>query len=760
MLRILAISTTLTILLGQPVIGKVGFNAAFRWPLKLNKQFSSGFGDIRPGRFHMGLDLRTNGQEGAQVYAPENGYVLRLKTSYTGYGKALYIKGISGRIYVFGHLQKYNWDIGTWLRDRQIADHRYYEDLEPGAGVLPVKEGEFIARTGQSGAGAPHLHFEVRDPGGNPTNPMYYEENIRDNTPPRFEAVWLTARDDTSLYERAAREIKLQPVYDKKTHSYVIADTVNVSGRIGIEAAIEDVIGKGSFALGPSQIRLLIDDLLYHQTVYDRLSFDENIYSLLDRDPDPRKSEYKRVFNLFRKPGSRLSNYTSVVAGDGTFSDTVAGYHDVQIEASDPSGNTARLDFVFYYCTTGEILSPFNKVEFTDSAAVFTYDSDRSRFDFDSAALFMMGNNTAADTVPVKLSPQITVDDDYLTVKGLFDPIAGYRLELFKNDRACRNYYFSTAPVIPEGQRAVDSVLTDILDDGILFTATACSPGINWLQAEIVTDVGSERRFYRKAGNRNFSLYYHPGPEVTAVQAIITRGPVGFRPDTATFSIFNAQAGTATTVNLRPGCSLSFDAGDLFDDVLLSIEDTVIAEPLTGYYICRPFVIGPITAAFADWADLQIEITEETIDPAKIGLYVFDVEKGWLWAGGEYDPVNRIWHAPLGGAGVVALIADTTAPVIADLNLMERKWVKSDHPPVQFKLTDELSGIENDLNFNVTIDGQWIVPEYDPERETFTSAPHWRLTGGNHTLRIEVHDRCGNTATLTREFLVGAKTGP
>ena len=108
MLRLIAISAIITILFSQAIFGQSGFDFSYGWPLKLPKRLSSGFGDTRPGRFHMGIALRTNGKEGEKAYSPEDGYVWRLKSSYTAYGKALYVEGVSGRIYVFGHLLRYS----------------------------------------------------------------------------------------------------------------------------------------------------------------------------------------------------------------------------------------------------------------------------------------------------------------------------------------------------------------------------------------------------------------------------------------------------------------------------------------------------------------------------------------------------------------------------------------------------------------------------------------------------------------------------
>ncbi len=760
MSHLIAISVTLTILFSQTVVGQSKIEGSYFWPLKIHKKLSSGFGDIRPGRFHMGIDLRTNGEEGAKVYAPEDGYVWRLKTSYTGYGKALYIKGLSGRIYVFGHLQKYNWDIGTYLREMQIETGRYYQDFHLDEGRLPIKKGEFIARTGQSGAGAPHLHFEIRNALDQPTNPLYYNVGLNDKRAPKFEAVWLSCLDDSTLYQGGEREIKLLPRYNKNTNRYFVSDTVSINGRFAVKAAIGDYFGKGSFTLGPAYIRLMIDGVVYHEIDFDRLDFSENIYSILDRDSDPRKAEYKRVFNLFRKPGTRLANYKSEIAGNGSFSDTLDGFHTVLIEATDAQGNTGHLEFVFYYFMAGEILAPHNRADFTDTLLTFTYGGSGSRAAFDSLELILSGGQSKSDTMQVILAPQIQVDDNAVTLDGEFGQTTEYRLQFYNNDRPYPADYFSTEKITPSGKSAVDSVSADVIDNGILITAIPFSAGINWLQAEIVTDIGSDRLFYRKTGDQRFSLFYSPAPEVSEINAIITRGPVGFRPDTLSLSAYPVKSGRITTIALKPESDLLIKNGIIFDDVILAVRDTVMPPPLTGYYVHEPFIFGPETVSFADWADLQTKIPKEKGAPEKMGLYVHHPEKGWLWAGGSSSPETGIMHSRLGGAGVLAIIADTAAPVVSKLNIGENGFIKSDRPEILFTVDDELSGMENDTNFNITINGKWMVPEYDPERKTFKSIAHWRPGAGKHVLRIEIQDRCGNRALLTRNFTIKSKTGP
>ena len=89
---------------------------ATNWPIQKKIDLSSGFGDFRANRFHTGIDLRTGGKTGTPITAPVSGYIQRIRTSYTGYGKGLYLKGDDGFIYVFGHLLDFYPEIDTFLK--------------------------------------------------------------------------------------------------------------------------------------------------------------------------------------------------------------------------------------------------------------------------------------------------------------------------------------------------------------------------------------------------------------------------------------------------------------------------------------------------------------------------------------------------------------------------------------------------------------------------------------------------------------------
>ena len=64
----------------------------YLWPTDASKTLTAVFGDIRPFRFHTGIDIRTYGVNGHAVYAIEDGYISRIVVKTSGYGKTIYLK--------------------------------------------------------------------------------------------------------------------------------------------------------------------------------------------------------------------------------------------------------------------------------------------------------------------------------------------------------------------------------------------------------------------------------------------------------------------------------------------------------------------------------------------------------------------------------------------------------------------------------------------------------------------------------------------
>ncbi len=131
------------------------------WPLTLTDRFlTSNFMEHRDGRLHAGLDLKTNSRCGFAALAAEDGWVVRVRTGKGGgYGRAVYLRGRSGRTYVYAHLSRFADPLRALVRQAQNEQQRFQVDLSLAPNRLPVYRGETIGLTGQSGTLGPHLHF-------------------------------------------------------------------------------------------------------------------------------------------------------------------------------------------------------------------------------------------------------------------------------------------------------------------------------------------------------------------------------------------------------------------------------------------------------------------------------------------------------------------------------------------------------------------------------------------------------------------------
>ncbi|MDA8788059.1 M23 family metallopeptidase [Schleiferiaceae bacterium] len=145
-------------------------------PLAGPVDFAGTFGELRNHHFHSGVDFRTGGRTGMPVRAVADGYLSRIVVRPDGFGWALYLSHPSGYTSVYAHLDDFQpaWNQLALDRARRSQTHKLDLYLEPGA--YPVRAGDTIAWSGNSGGSAgPHLHFEWRDARSEePLNPFEY----------------------------------------------------------------------------------------------------------------------------------------------------------------------------------------------------------------------------------------------------------------------------------------------------------------------------------------------------------------------------------------------------------------------------------------------------------------------------------------------------------------------------------------------------------------------------------------------------------
>lgn len=339
------------------LLGTIAYGQNQNWPLKRTIDLSSGFGDFRANRFHAGVDLRTGGKIGVKVYSPVDGYVWRVKMSYRGYGKGLYVKGTDDHFYVFGHLSRFNDAIESAVRRDQFQRERYYTDIYFPEDSVPVRKGQLIGYSGQTGVGAPHLHFEIRSPDNVPLDPLSHGFTLDDKTPPTFDRIGFHLQDDYSLFPNGRRKLFL-PVRKVGEGKYVLDSVLYLNAPFGVLADCYDQKRAGGMRQAIHKLTLSIDGVPYYESVLDSLPFEIGPVVSLVFDPMEAANEEKRVRRLYRpidneaiKSAARAA-YSGALPGRcayGSESPARQGEHLVLVTAEDAAGNRSELTFRFFY---------------------------------------------------------------------------------------------------------------------------------------------------------------------------------------------------------------------------------------------------------------------------------------------------------------------------------------------------------------------------------------------------------------------------
>ena len=110
-----------------------------------------------------------------------------MRTSPWGYGRVLYQKLADGRMVVYAHLESFAEPMAELVQQAQQQRGRYSVDLYFKEGEIPVLGDSVIAWSGESGAGPPHLHLELRDANNVAVNLLLHGFAIADTIAPTLQ---------------------------------------------------------------------------------------------------------------------------------------------------------------------------------------------------------------------------------------------------------------------------------------------------------------------------------------------------------------------------------------------------------------------------------------------------------------------------------------------------------------------------------------------------------------------------------------------
>ena len=314
-------------------------------PLDFPILLSGGFGELRSNHFHSGIDFKTQGAEGKAIHAVQEGYVARIAVSPWGYGNALYLAHPDGTTTVYGHLQRFNARIAAYLKEQQYAQERFQVDLTLIPNQIPVKAGEVVAWSGNTGSsGGPHLHFEVRDTKSEEVlDPLErYIERVVDTRPPKIQGVMVVPMPGKGVVNGSARKLK-PTLVTAKNGKQTVQERIEAWGEIGLAVRANDYMDNTTNVYGVRVIRLSVDSTEVFHSDLDRFAFSETRYLNSLVDYEEWKTNHAFYMRSYIEPGNRLRFLEAEEQGIIRIDEQ--RIYQVVYTLADLAGNTTHLAF-------------------------------------------------------------------------------------------------------------------------------------------------------------------------------------------------------------------------------------------------------------------------------------------------------------------------------------------------------------------------------------------------------------------------------
>ncbi len=741
----------------QSAVGQV---SGVKWPLDGTIDLSSGYGDYRENRFHAGIDLRTGGRIGMRVLAPVDGYISRIKTSYFGYGRGLYFVGADGYTYVFGHLSLYAPAIESLLHTAQIKAERYYQDINFPKDSIPVKQGELLAFSGETGAGAPHLHFEKRTPDNVPLNPLMHGFELSDKTAPVITEVGFQLVDTSSLLENGRREIFL-PV-KSQAGSYRLDTVLYLNSPFGLLAECYDMMSPKGMKQAVAKLSVFINDSLYFQTVFDSLNYEQADAAKLVYDYFKASEGEKRVRRLYQKQGALYSGNSSPRIGKGVFGleNETPGLKRAVVIAEDAFGNSAKLSFTFVWGPPHALFS-LDSTQFTELRTTkffFHPTVPEEQLPVDSVAVLLSRGDQWGKP------PEVTIqkgDSGKFVAVSTADRTANavLRLEAFAFGATISDTIFNGLKSTHNGKL---SMTYEFVDGGLLIAINSRTKGGSLPRIELYNQSSLLGVVYPHFFSIDKQIAFIPA---RAEFSPITRIGLSHSRDTLekpvmidSFNIHAVGISAEQSLAVDDHLTIRVKQESFYSPQFIAVKKMpFIAKGFRGI-VSDHYMILPETMLTRSPFEITYRLTPgQAYNPFTGICWLDKANDAWVWLGGNAK--DNIITATSYGGGSFAAVIDKEPAVISVMGVKDTAVYTDPRPKISFRIHDDLSGVEDDRSFNVRVNNKWIPVEYDAEKKTGVLLMTDPLPLGEQNLAIIITDKAGHVAERYMRFSIKKLSG-
>ncbi len=672
---------------------------AYLWPTDASHAITSSFGEYRPGHFHAGIDIKTWGRTGYKVFAVRDGYIWKVRVSPFGYGKVVYQVLDTGEIAVYAHLSRFMGSVERRVRRAQKQRMRYSTTLVFKPQQIRVRKGQVIAYTGDTGVGYPHLHFELRDARNRPVNPFLRGFRVEDHQPPRIRAVAITPLAPWSRVDGDAAPVVKKTV--RQTDGHLRVDgPVEIWGPVYLSVLASDGTDAVRNRISVYSLRLYLDGELAYTCRYDRFSYSQTGLVDLDRDYRLRVRTKDIYYTLYVAPENTLPFHGDFGPGSGVIwagSEIRTGRGaDTWLDrltgarALQLGRHQARIVAEDFAGNRTEAFLTLHVVPPTQQLAAL-----RRR----DSSNFQGGDGDGNGSTP--------------TLKIHLD-----RYETYARVVVTSDHFFQREPRVSVRFRGRKALKAWLVNDTTA-VAVWTYPDRGRVHAEIFAQTATARaarkvRLYRLSSRAKRPLTAEAGAAEVRFPARI-----GYRT-------FFASVYKDTAWALNP------DPAPFSTPVRIEPEDVPLRRRVT------------LTYSASSWLPFPLE---------RLAWY-YRAPDHWAFVGNRRDSGAGTVAADVKGFGTFAVVADTVAPDVKILWPRPNERTTRRRLTIRVRVSDDLSGIGSEDDFQVLLDGEKQIAEWDPERDLLRCYPDKPLAFGTHTVVAWLRDRCGNESRNQVTFAV------
>ena len=715
------------------------------WPTDASKTVTAFFGEMRPNRYHTGIDIRTFGINGKEIYAIEDGYVYRIGISNHKYGNVLYLKLKDENIAVYSHLDRFNPIIQKAARQIQDQENSYSIDyfLEPG--LINVNKGDIIGYTGDTGGlSGPHLHFEIRDKINQPINP--FNTNLKDffidNIAPIPQSIAFIPKSDSTLINGTYFSKNFELI-KKDNNNYHLQDTLNIIGDFGIAIQIIDKVNGQPFKYGIYSLELFIDSMKTYEINFDLTSFEQSNQLYLERDYELYTSKNEEFYRLFKSEFEK--NY---FVDDSSLEkiNTEPGLHSFKILAKDIRGNQTEISG--YFKNQNTLHPKYDYYQLKNGKWKIDFHNINEIQDFKSA--LHSSKNNIEDKI---ITDYVIVNDTSLIISNSNNTFNVLEFYLqYSNNRTEKNYILlDEDPININGDFFINHNNQGLSVNFIEQEFSNKVPYLSFSKGEnlfkrpmyrnnknvLTSDLFSAAEFLEL---ENLSINYDDDFIISKkleFQSMLTL-PQSFNQKT----FKNGQI------------SISHDKHTFFDTTLVYITHPPIKN-FNNQSIIAPFYIGPSSIPFNKPLDLSLFLPSQK-DLTHMLVCSYDKNKNdWIPLNTKIDLINNNLETEIRSGAIIGVIEDKNKPKIR--SIVPRKnatYLASDIDRFNIEITDDFAGVNFDNGIELILNGKKILTGFNVFQKKIIANVKGDTKLGENNYKLTVYDNANNKNQIEGFFYI------